>query len=82
MAVEFFNDYSAANIVKNHNVSRETITLKDSVLIQNRIKNLVNYSSIKKIKDWMYSNVRFSFDNVSIEEADQEIRNLYERKGG
>lgn len=82
MAVEFFNDYSAANIVKNHNVSRETITLKDSVLIQNRIKNLVNYSSIKKIKDWMYSNMRFSFDNVSIEEADQEIRNLYERKGG
>lgn len=82
MAVEFFNDYSAANIVKNHDVSRETITLKDSVLIQNRIKNLVNYSSIKKIKDWMYSNMRFSFDNVSIEEADQEIRNLYERKGG
>lgn len=82
MAVEFFNDYSAANIVKNHNVSRETITLKDSVLIQNRIKSLVNYSSIKKIKDWMYSNMRFSFDNVSIEEADQEIRNLYERKGG
>lgn len=82
MAVEFFNDYSAANIVKNHDVSRETITLKESVLIQNRIKNLVNYSSIKKIKDWMYSNMRFSFDNVSIEEADQEIRNLYERKGG
>ena len=82
MAVEFFNDYSAANIVKNHDVSRETITLKDSVLIQNRIKNLVNYSSIKKIKDWMYPNMRFSFDNVSIEEADQEIRNLYERKGG
>lgn len=82
MAVEFFNDYSAANIVKNHDVSRETITLKDSVLIQNRIKNLVNYSSIKKIKDWMYSNMRFSFDNVSIEEADQEIRNLYEPKGG
>ena len=34
------------------------------------------------MKDWMYSNMRFSFDNVSIEEVDQEIRNLNERKGG
>lgn len=81
MVVEIFNDYFAANIVKNR-VSRETITLKDSVVIQNRIKNFVSYSSIKKMKDWMYSNMRFSFDNVSIEEVDQEIRNLNERKGG
>lgn len=81
MVVEIFNDYFAANIVKNR-VSRETITLKDSVVIQNRIKNFVSYSCIKKMKDWMHSNMRFSFDNVSIEEVDQEIRNLNERKGG
>lgn len=81
MVVEIFNDYFAANIVKNR-VSRETITLKDSVVIQNRIKNFVSYSSIKKMKDWMHSNMRFSFDNVSTEEVDQEIRNLNERKGG
>ena len=48
------------NIVKILDVSRKTITPKDSDLVLNGIKNFENHSSIWKIKDWMHPNLTFA----------------------
>ena len=86
MVAEEFSPFFE-NAVKSLNISPRNLTLRDTTNLSNPveiaiIKKFENHPSVQIIKEHIFVDKEFDFEQVSIDDILKEMKNLHNKKNG